>query len=48
MQGTAWANGGCKSWYQNKNGKVTTLWPGFTVSFWWQTRKLNEADLRIG
>lgn len=48
MQGTAWANGGCKSWYQNKNGKVTTLWPGFTVSFWWQTRTLNEADLRIG
>jgi len=38
MKRTVWASG-CKSWYQNKNGKVTTLWPGFTFVFWWQLRR---------
>jgi len=29
---TVWASG-CRSWYQNKEGKNVTLWPGFTFEF---------------
>jgi len=43
MQGTVWASG-CKSWYMNEQGKVTVLWPGFTLLFWWMTRTANPAD----
>ena len=33
-----WENGGCSSWYRDKFGKITTLWPGFTFNFRRQTR----------
>ena len=26
-------NGGCASWYLDKHGNNTTLWPGFTFEF---------------
>ena len=35
---TVWASG-CKSWYLDENGKNTTLWPGFTVEYWFRTRR---------
>ncbi len=38
---TVWQSGGCKSWYQTKDGKNTTLWPTYTFSYWLQTRKIN-------
>jgi cation diffusion facilitator CzcD-associated flavoprotein CzcO len=31
--GTVWTSGGCSSWYLDKNGRNSTLWPGFTFSF---------------
>jgi cation diffusion facilitator CzcD-associated flavoprotein CzcO len=43
---TVWASG-CKSWYLDANGKNTTLWPGFTFTYWAQTRALREADYEI-
>ena len=33
MQGTVWTAGGCASWYIDKHGRNTTLWPGFTFKF---------------
>ena len=33
MQGTVWTAGGCASWYIDKHGRNTTLWPGFTFRF---------------
>jgi cation diffusion facilitator CzcD-associated flavoprotein CzcO len=30
---TVWQSGGCKSWYQNKEGKNVALWPGYTFEF---------------
>jgi cation diffusion facilitator CzcD-associated flavoprotein CzcO len=39
---TVWASG-CVSWYQTKNGKNTTLWPGFTFEFRWKTRRFEPA-----
>lgn len=42
LQSTVWATG-CKSWYQDANGKNVTLWPGFTFQYWKAMRKVNRA-----
>jgi len=39
MQGTVWTAGGCASWYIDRQGRNTTLWPGFTFKF----RELTKA-----
>jgi cation diffusion facilitator CzcD-associated flavoprotein CzcO len=36
---TVWATG-CTSWYRDRNGKITALWPGFTFTFRALTRRL--------
>ena len=36
---TVWQSGGCVSWYQMKNGKNVTLWPGFTFTFMKKTKQ---------
>jgi len=33
MQGTVWMAGGCKSWYLDRHGNNTALWPDFTFRF---------------
>jgi cation diffusion facilitator CzcD-associated flavoprotein CzcO len=43
MAGTVWQNGGCASWYQDPDGRNTTLWPGFTFRLRQLTRRV---DLR--
>ena len=40
---TVWASG-CKSWYLDANGRNTTLWPGFTVSYWATTRRFDPDN----
>ena len=32
-EGTVWVSGGCKSWYLDHNGRLTTLWPDFMTEF---------------
>jgi cation diffusion facilitator CzcD-associated flavoprotein CzcO len=48
LKGTVWDVGGCQSWYLDKRGRNTTLWPTFTFSFMKQLRTadLDEYDLR--
>ena len=43
MQRTVWASG-CKSWYQNAQGQIDTLWPGYTWQYWLQTRRFQAKD----
>lgn len=43
LSGTVWASG-CKSWYLDENGRNTTLWPGFTVEYWFRTRRFCLED----
>jgi hypothetical protein len=43
MQRTIWKTGGCASWYLDKHGKNTTLWPGFTFVFRRLTRRFDVA-----
>lgn len=33
MRGTVWTSGGCSSWYLDRTGRNSTLWPGFTYPF---------------
>jgi cation diffusion facilitator CzcD-associated flavoprotein CzcO len=44
---TVWQNGGCVSWYQMKNGKNVTLYPGFTFTFIKKTKKFEEEKYEI-
>jgi cation diffusion facilitator CzcD-associated flavoprotein CzcO len=42
LQRTVWNTGGCASWYLDRNGRNTTLWPTFTFLF---RRQLQRFDL---
>jgi cation diffusion facilitator CzcD-associated flavoprotein CzcO len=42
--GTVWVGGGCASWYLDKHGHNTTLWPDFTFRFRKLTRKLDREN----
>ncbi|MGW5298100.1 flavin-containing monooxygenase [Rhodococcus aetherivorans] len=33
LKRSVWSNGGCASWYLDKHGNNTTLWPSFTFEF---------------
>jgi cation diffusion facilitator CzcD-associated flavoprotein CzcO len=42
-KGTVWVTGGCASWYIDRNGRNSTLWPTFTWPFRKRTRSFDEA-----
>ena len=44
MQGTVWTSGGCESWYLDKHGRNTTLWPGFSFRFATATRRFDAGE----
>jgi cation diffusion facilitator CzcD-associated flavoprotein CzcO len=46
MKRTVWASG-CKSWYLNANGTNSTLWPYFTVTYWWRTHGARRRDFDV-
>ncbi len=41
LANTIWQSGGCQSWYQMANGKNTTLWPGSTIRFRREMRRVS-------
>ena len=43
MRRTIWQTGGCSSWYLDKHGNNTTLWPSFTFAFRHLTRRFDVA-----
>jgi hypothetical protein len=43
MKGTVWMSG-CKSWYLNPDGTNSTIWPDFTVTYWWKTHAAKKQD----
>jgi cation diffusion facilitator CzcD-associated flavoprotein CzcO len=43
MKGTVWSSG-CKSWYQHADGRIDTLWPGYTWEYWLKTRQFRAGD----
>jgi cation diffusion facilitator CzcD-associated flavoprotein CzcO len=40
---TVWETG-CSSWYLDRFGHNTTLWPASTVAYWWRTRRVRDTD----
>jgi cation diffusion facilitator CzcD-associated flavoprotein CzcO len=43
-RGTVWLAGGCGSWYLDRHGHNTTLWPDFTFRFRQLTRRLDREN----
>jgi len=41
LSGSVWNTGGCMSWYVDKHGANTTIWPGFSFEFRQMTRKFD-------
>jgi len=40
-----WSDGGCTSYYlKDNNGKNTSIWPGSTLSYRKQTKRINKSD----
>jgi cation diffusion facilitator CzcD-associated flavoprotein CzcO len=46
MAGTVWSAGGCRSWYQDANGRVSALWPGTTLRYRWRLRRFDPRAYR--
>ncbi|MDB4968915.1 MAG: 4-hydroxyacetophenone monooxygenase [Myxococcales bacterium] len=44
MQGTVWNTGGCSSWYVDKTGRNSTLWPGMTFTFKQRIEKFRPSE----
>jgi len=44
LQGTVWNSGGCQSWYIDKTGRNTTIWPRFTWQFLRRARDFDPGD----
>lgn len=44
--GTVWHTGGCRSWFLDRAGRNTTVWPGFTAHFRWLTRRFDRENYR--
>ena len=44
MRGTVWTAGGCASWYIDRTGTNTTLWPGYTFTFRRLMRRFDAAS----
>ena len=42
-RGTVWVSGGCASYYIDRNGRNSTLWPTFTWPFRRRTREFDAA-----
>jgi cation diffusion facilitator CzcD-associated flavoprotein CzcO len=44
MQGTVWLRGGCQSWYLDRTGRNSTIWPGQTFTFRRRLRRFDADD----
>jgi cation diffusion facilitator CzcD-associated flavoprotein CzcO len=47
IQGTVW-NTGCKSWYIDRNGRNSTLWPDWTWRFRRRATGFDPSEYRLG
>jgi cation diffusion facilitator CzcD-associated flavoprotein CzcO len=44
---TVWNNGGCRSWYFDRNGRNAIQWPGFSFEYRRRTRRFDAAAYRL-
>jgi cation diffusion facilitator CzcD-associated flavoprotein CzcO len=41
---SVWNEGGCASWYIDRNGRNGVWWPGFMTGLWRRTRRFDPSD----
>jgi cation diffusion facilitator CzcD-associated flavoprotein CzcO len=46
MASTVWTSGGCSSWYLDRDGHNSTIWPGYATGFRLRLRRFRPADYR--
>jgi cation diffusion facilitator CzcD-associated flavoprotein CzcO len=44
MRGTVWTAGGCQSWYLDRTGRNSTLWPSYSFTYRLRARRFRPAD----
>ncbi len=44
---SVWNEGGCASWYLDRNGRNGVWWPGFMTGLWRRTRRFDPGDYRL-
>jgi cation diffusion facilitator CzcD-associated flavoprotein CzcO len=44
MRGTVWTTGGCTSWYLDRTGHNSTIWPGFVTGYRLRLARFRVAD----
>lgn len=47
LRGTVWLAGGCRSWYLDRTGRNSTLWPGTTWEFARRLRRFQPGDYAL-
>jgi cation diffusion facilitator CzcD-associated flavoprotein CzcO len=47
LRGTVWSSG-CRSWYQQADGRNFTIWPWSTWRYWLETRKVDASRYCFG
>jgi len=47
MKRTVWSTGGCASWYLDKRGNNTTLWPRTTFAFRGETASFDPGAYTV-
>lgn len=47
FEGTVWKIGGCASWYYDRNGHNSVLYPRIAVSYWWATRWIRHWEYKV-
>jgi hypothetical protein len=45
---TVWSTGGCSSWYLDRTGRNSTIWPDFTFRFWGRMRRFDPSAYAVG
>jgi len=46
LKGSSW-DGGCNSWYKNKNGKITNNWTGTVEDYKARTARLELSEYQL-
>ena len=44
MRGTVWASGGCASWYADRTGRISALWPDTSWSYYRRASRFVAAE----
>jgi cation diffusion facilitator CzcD-associated flavoprotein CzcO len=47
MRGTVWTAGGCSSWYLDRTGRNSTLWPDSSWSYYRRASKFDASEYTI-